>query len=59
MIGPSFRWLVGLWQGEGEALAELRLPEAVGSLAGYLLHPGLLDACFQVTGSPRPCGRLL
>lgn len=50
VIGPSFRWLVGLWQGEGELLAELRLPEAVSSLAGYLLHPGLLDACFQVTG---------
>jgi acyl transferase domain-containing protein len=50
VIGPSFRWLVGLWQGEGEVLAELRLPEAVGSLAGYLVHPGLLDACFQVTG---------
>jgi len=50
VIGPSFRWLVGLWRGDGETLAQLRLPEAVGSPAGYLLHPGLLDACFQVTG---------
>ncbi|MGQ4806993.1 hypothetical protein NKDENANG_00331 [Candidatus Entotheonellaceae bacterium PAL068K] len=47
-LGPCFRWLTALWRGEGEALGQLRQPDAVGSLTGYLLHPGLLDACFQL-----------
>ncbi|MCB0209450.1 MAG: SDR family NAD(P)-dependent oxidoreductase, partial [Anaerolineae bacterium] len=55
-LGPRFRWLIGLWQGNpstssgdyGQALGHLRLPEAVGRLTGYVLHPGLLDTCFQV-----------
>jgi myxalamid-type polyketide synthase MxaB len=50
VFGPSFRWISGLWRGEGEALAELTLPESIGSLEGYWLHPGLLDACFQAAG---------
>ncbi len=49
-FGPSFRWVSGLWRGEGEALAQLHMPESLGNLEGYWLHPGLLDACFQVAG---------
>ena len=59
-LGPSFRWLAEAWQGGEnaapeapevpEALARLVRPAAVASLGGYVLHPGLLDACFQVTG---------
>ena len=47
-LGPCFRWLAQLWQGAGEALGRFHLPESVGSLTGHLLHPGLLDACFQM-----------
>ena len=37
--------------GERESLARLRLPDALaGTEAGFWLHPGLLDACFQVAG---------
>lgn len=50
VFGPSFRWLSGLWRGAGEALAQLTMPETLGSLEGYCLHPGLLDACFQAAG---------
>jgi len=50
VFGPSFRWVVGLWTGEGEALAQLQRPDTIASLDGYWLHPGLLDACFQVCG---------
>jgi acyl transferase domain-containing protein len=49
-LGPSFRWVAEAWRGEQAALARLVRPEAVASLDGYTLHPGLLDACFQVVG---------
>jgi acyl transferase domain-containing protein/acyl carrier protein len=48
-FGASFRWVEAVWQGEGEALARLRCPASVGNMAGYSLHPGLIDACFQLT----------
>jgi acyl transferase domain-containing protein len=53
-LGPSFRWVVEAWRskdgGAVEALARLKRPAAVRSLAGHALHPGLLDACFQAAG---------
>jgi acyl transferase domain-containing protein/aryl carrier-like protein len=48
--GPAFQGIAALWQGEGEALGRVRLPQAAGSAAAYRLHPALLDACFQVMG---------
>jgi NADPH:quinone reductase-like Zn-dependent oxidoreductase/NAD(P)-dependent dehydrogenase (short-subunit alcohol dehydrogenase family)/SAM-dependent methyltransferase/acyl carrier protein len=55
-LGPGFCWLAELWQGQNndaqaEALARLVLPEAVGVPTGYLLHPGLLDGCFQTANT--------
>jgi myxalamid-type polyketide synthase MxaB len=50
-VKASFRWVDELWLGSGEALAQLRLPDAVGSMDGYRLHPALLDASFQVAGA--------
>ncbi|MEM7125069.1 MAG: SDR family NAD(P)-dependent oxidoreductase [Chloroflexota bacterium] len=53
-LGPNFRWLVEAWQGGNDTISEslgrLCVPEVVGTLAGHLFHPGLLDACFQVAG---------
>jgi hypothetical protein len=46
----SFRWIDKLWRGPREALAQLRLPDAV-AMDGYRLHPALVDACFQVAGA--------
>ncbi|NDV85371.1 amino acid adenylation domain-containing protein [Aurantimonas aggregata] len=43
--GPSFRSVVGLWSGNGQVLAQLRLPTAEAS--GCYLHPAMLDAAFQ------------
>ncbi len=48
VLGPYFQWLETFWLGQNEALGKLQLPAALGSLQGYLLHPGLLTACFQV-----------
>jgi len=46
--GPAFQGIEQLWQGQGEALAALRIPEAVaGDLQDYQFHPTLIDACFQ------------
>ncbi|PTL76610.1 polyketide synthase [Vitiosangium sp. GDMCC 1.1324] len=49
--GPYFQGVKELWQGAGEVLGRvvhLEGPEA--PLAGYRLHPALLDSCFQVLG---------
>ena len=46
--GPTFRCLRRLWCGSGESWGEVGLPESL-AVSGYLLHPALLDACFQVT----------
>jgi acyl transferase domain-containing protein/protein-L-isoaspartate O-methyltransferase len=50
-FGPRFRWLEAVWRGTDAALARLRQPPALGGMAGYVLHPCLLDACFQLTAA--------
>jgi acyl transferase domain-containing protein/7-keto-8-aminopelargonate synthetase-like enzyme/acyl carrier protein len=50
-VKEGFRWVEQLWRGQGEALAKLRLPDVIGPLDGYRLHPALLDAGFQVAGA--------
>ncbi|MGW3496800.1 SDR family NAD(P)-dependent oxidoreductase [Streptomyces sp. NPDC001020] len=46
-LGPSFRWIGRIHHRPGEALAELSRPQAAGP--GHVLHPGLLDSCFQAS----------
>ncbi|MFK7967415.1 MAG: type I polyketide synthase, partial [Burkholderiaceae bacterium] len=46
--GPAFRWFEELWRGEGEALARLQAPPLEDDLDAYAMHPGLIEACFQV-----------
>ncbi|MCX6048528.1 MAG: SDR family NAD(P)-dependent oxidoreductase, partial [Chloroflexi bacterium] len=53
-LGPSFRWLTAGWRGQGEALGRLQQPVGLGDLSDSVLHPGLLDACFQMTGLTNP-----
>ena len=43
--GPAFQGVERLWRGPGAALARLRVPPSDGR---YILHPTVLDACFQV-----------
>jgi len=52
-LGPRFRWVVAAWRGPGEALARLQRPDPIEDPQGYALHPGLLDASFQVAGLSR------
>lgn len=53
-LGDSFRWFADIWMsndGEPESfLASLRLPRDL-DLIDYSLHPGLLDACFQISAA--------
>ena len=51
-LGPLFRTLQGLWCGEGEAVGEIALSDAVDG-AGLPVHPVLLDGCFQVMAAAR------
>jgi acyl transferase domain-containing protein len=48
VFGSRFRWLEQVWVGDGEALARLQKPESIESFNGYVIHPGLLDACTQL-----------
>jgi acyl transferase domain-containing protein/acyl carrier protein len=62
VIGEGFRPVHRLWIGEGEALAELHLPDAVSGSGGYLIHPALLESAFQLLAAAlprRPDGLLL
>lgn len=57
-FGPAFCWIDALWQSPAnaenngstsrEVLGRCRRPAVIENSTGYLLHPGLLDACFQV-----------
>ncbi len=50
LYGPAFRGIDKSWHGEGEALALLKKPKALGIDAKpYQVHPALLDAAFQVS----------
>ena len=51
--GPYFRGIESLRLGEGEAIGEIRLPDEqpASPVDDYAVHPALLDACLQLTGS--------
>ncbi|MBI9089233.1 MAG: SDR family NAD(P)-dependent oxidoreductase [Desulfobacterium sp.] len=50
-LGPGFRAVDALWVGADQSLGKVVRPESLAGDPGtYLLHPALLDACFQVAG---------
>ncbi len=49
--GPDFQGLASVMSADGLALARLVPTPAVRAGRGYLLHPALLDACFQALGA--------
>jgi acyl transferase domain-containing protein len=53
--GPAFQGIVAVWQGEGEALSRIEVPDAIaGEVASYFLHPALADASGQVLAATIP-----
>lgn len=51
-LGPSFRTLGNVWAGPGEALGEISSVEMT-SRNSLVVHPLLLDGCFQVVAAAR------
>ncbi|WP_217360034.1 acyltransferase domain-containing protein, partial [Anabaena sp. UHCC 0253] len=49
-LGTAFQWIDKAWQGNGEALGKMQLPEIPDTVNDYQLYPGLIDSCFQVLG---------
>jgi polyketide synthase PksN len=50
--GPAFRGIERIYLGEGQALARLQLPAGVDvDGAGFVLHPGVLDAALQAAAA--------
>ena len=50
VYGPTLRCLVRVLAGDGQALAELALPEVAPEMDGsMMLHPGMLDAALQAS----------
>jgi len=50
--GSRFRGIHQLWQGEGQALSQIKLPDTESLKPdGAQLHPVLLDSCFQTLGA--------
>ena len=46
--GQAFRWLEQVWMGDGEAVGRTRLSLPEEAVSTYQLHPGLIEATFQV-----------
>jgi len=53
-LGPSFRWLSSIHKGKHQALASLAPPEGLGDIDAIQLHPGLIDAHWQVLVEAMP-----
>ncbi len=49
--GGSFQGLEEIKRGDREALAKVKLPQNVSINQKYLVHPVLLDSCFQLLGA--------
>ena len=57
-FGDRFRGIVRIRRRDGEALAEIRLPESSANDTGqYRIHPALLDSCLHVLGAALPADR--
>jgi len=46
--GNVFKWIDSIWKGDGEAIAKTMCPVSANDGLYYRLHPGLVEACFQV-----------
>ena len=59
-FGDRFRGIVRIRRRDGEALAEIRLPESLANDTGqYRIHPTLLESCFHLLEAalPEVCGQ--
>ncbi|MEW9701474.1 SDR family oxidoreductase [Paenibacillus sp. SI8] len=53
--GATFQGIKQLWQGDGQGLALVEIPEQLDpGFDQYIMHPAVLDVCFQVLASAMP-----
>ena len=55
-LGPSARWIDHLWLQPEEALCRLRAPAGEECSEDFGLHPGIIDAAFQLLYAVLPDG---
>ncbi|WNG36077.1 type I polyketide synthase [Archangium violaceum] len=53
-LGPSFQWLTRIWRRNGQALSQMQEPEEARHADVFPVHPGFIDACFQLFDSSLP-----
>ena len=46
--GSQLRWIHTIWQGQGQALCKTSVPKLFDDITLFRLHPGLIEASFQV-----------
>jgi acyl transferase domain-containing protein/acyl carrier protein len=54
VLDVGFRWQQRIWRRDGEALCQMRAPQVGDEHEHYPIHPGLIDASFQVVGAALP-----
>lgn len=47
-LGPNFQWNGGFRRNQSDTSCRIQRPDVVPIDAPYLVHPGLLDTCFQM-----------
>lgn len=47
-LGKAFRWIESVWLLENQLLCKLKAPIQASEVNEYIIHPGLLDSCFQL-----------
>ena len=52
-LGPHFRWVESIWQGDREAICKMTVPVSAEGRK-YQLYPGLIDSCFQLLSATSP-----
>ncbi len=57
-LGPTFRWVRQAWRRDGEVFCRMERPENLEPDEPFVLHPGLIDACFQISCAAFPGGGL-
>lgn len=55
VLGPDCQWLDKIWQGQDQALAQVRLAQTPAeNYPDYTLPLGVVDACFQLLAASLP-----
>ena len=50
-LGPGYQWIHSVARDGNELLGQMRLPALPDRQEDHVLHPGLVDSCFQVLAS--------